>query len=138
MGPIRGGLILSVLSASPVFADVCGMLRPEWSPADGASSAINEALIFLMSPLALLTIAFVLAAYFLRQAILVHAALALAVSLTAVLVIGRFIIGNPVLEAARSEGCVGPDYLRIAMVLLILAGAVYVMLQQLRPTKQGE
>lgn len=141
MGPLRRGLILSFImmfTAVPAVAEVCDKMRPDWNPADGPAGAFGEAITLLTSPWALLTIAFIVAAYFLRQAILAHAAIALATSLMVVLAVIPLLIASPILEAARTEGCVGPGYLRFFVGALILAAAIFVMKREWNNEQQGE
>lgn len=127
MGSFRTGLILALFTATPVMAEVCEALRPNWSPADGPVSALSEALDMLLEPWPLVTIGILALAAFTGRALLAHIGLALAVSMSAVLVFIPLAHSDPIYEIARSEGCIGPSYLRYILAGLILIGAMVVL-----------
>lgn len=138
MGPFRGGLIALFAMAMPAAAEVCNMVRPNWSPESGPATAITEAMKLLMAPWPILTIAVIVLAHFVRKPILGHIALALAISLVAVLAVLPLLAPNEVAIAAQAEGCVGPNYLRYVVAVLILGAAALVMWRNTQHEKTAD
>ncbi len=136
MGPVRGGLIALLASATPGAAAVCRQLRPGWTPEDGPATALTEALVLLFAPWPILTIVVILLAFATRRVVFGHVALALAISLVVVLVIVPYVTGSETQALAREEGCVGPTYLRYVVGGLILVAAVAAMVRNLRAAKK--
>ena len=131
-------MILFLASAAPASAaGVCRALRPNWTPDIGPVGPIYEALNLLLAPWPLLTMAMIATAWFVRKSILGHIALALAISLVAVLVIVPFLTIGTHMAEARVEGCVGPSYLRTIAAGLILAGAALVVIRNWRADMQA-
>ena len=113
MGPVRGGLILSLL-ASPAWAEVCDKLHPGW---DGApATAVSEAIALFLSPIGLaLLIATVIAIRFKS----VWGGLAAVVCWTVfVTFVVQYDPGN-LRQMAMAEGCVGEPTLFIVATIAI-------------------
>jgi len=118
MGPVRGGLILSLLPGA-AFAQSCADQRPAW---DGLPvSMVQEALYLAMSPAALvLFLATVIAARFKSAWGGVAAVLgwtALVTFLTMLAPASR--------KAAFAEGCVGNPALFIGIIAAICVGMIF-------------
>lgn len=120
MGPLRGGLILSLL-AGPALAEVCDKARPGW---DGAPvTALDEAMFLFTTPISLFLIAALATAVVFRHAM--GAAL--------VALLWGFYITSLILPdqagtdaAARAEGCAASPALYIALSgAICLAAVIY-------------
>lgn len=118
MGPLRGGLILSLL-ASPAFAEVCDKERPDW---DGIpATQVSEAIYLFTRPISL----FLLAA--LATSVIVRHALGTAI---AVLLWGFYITAlvwpdaTGITASALREGCQAPPSLFIAIASALCVAAV--------------
>lgn len=117
MGPLRGGLILSLL-AGPTWASTCAQINPIW---DGVRiSPLQEALHLFLSPIGLVLLAATLFAVRFRSqwgglvAVLGWAGFATFVAMG----------GTEAQQAARLEGCIGSPALFIGVTLAICAGTV--------------
>lgn len=120
MGPLRGGLILSLI-AGPALAEVCDKARPGW---DGMPvTALDEALFLFATPISLFLVAALATAVVFRHAI--GAAL--------VTLLWGFYITSLILPdqtgisaAAITEGCAASPALYIALSgALCLAAVIY-------------
>lgn len=116
MGPLRGGLILS-LPASPALAEVCDKERPDW---DGTpATQMSEALYLFTQPISL----FLLAA--LATAVIARHAMGTAV---AALLWGFYITAlvwpDTIAQAAIREGCQAAPSLYIAIASALCVAAV--------------
>jgi hypothetical protein len=121
MGPFRRQLILFLATATPAMAEVCEKTRPGWSPADGPVTALGEALVFAMTPAALLLIVGVGAGWYFRQQLVLSAV----VLASLVFAFPRIWPVNPdLLAAASAEGCIGPSSLVIGFLGLIWMAAM--------------
>lgn len=118
MGPVRGGLILSLLPGVALAQD-CAMQRPGW---DGAPvSALQEALFLASSPAALVLFAgTVLALRFKTQ----WGALAVVVGWTAFVTFLTMLVPAS-RKAALAEGCVGSPALFIGIIAAICVGMIF-------------
>ena len=118
MGPLRGGLILSLL-ASPVWAEVCDKERPLW---DGVpASAVSEAIALFSSPLALLLLIATAFALRFRHA---WGGLAVVVAWTGFITVVLTYDPTGIRASAISEGCIGPPTLFIALAIAICIGTI--------------
>jgi len=135
MGPVRAGLTAYLAMAAAASAEVCDKVRPDWVPG-ARETALHEALLLLLSPWALATLAAIAAAFALRKPLIAHLALALSIGLVVVTAASVYLGDAMIYAAARAEGCVGPDYLRIllAVALLALAGAALLASYRKAPT----
>ncbi len=118
MGPLRGGLILSLL-ASPALAGVCDETRPAW---DGMPvTALDEALYLFTTPISLFLIAALATAVVFR-----HAMGAALVALLWGFFITSLILpdGAGTSAAAITEGCAASPALYIALSGAICLSAV--------------
>ncbi len=118
MGPLRGGLILS-LFASPAAAEVCDRLHPSW---DGApATAMTEAVALFLSPIGLvLLVATALAIRFKS----VWGGLAAVVCWTVfVTFVVQYDPGN-LRQMGMAEGCVGEPTLFIVLTIAICVGTI--------------
>jgi hypothetical protein len=121
MGPVRRQLILLLATASPALAEVCDKTRPGWAAANGPVSAPGELLVFATTPAALLLVLALSAGWYFRQQLLLSAVMLAALVF---IIPQRWPVNPDLLNAARTEGCVGPPTLVIGFLALIWCGAV--------------
>lgn len=122
MGPVRGRLTpLFALAPLPAAAEVCGELRPGWTPADGAVGALAEAGYVLGSPLGLILLAFVLLAM-----IWPRRWLSVGVALPVLALAGLLFLARQaeVASQAMAEGCIGGIGPTLGMLILIAAAVL--------------
>ncbi len=118
MGPLRGGLILSLL-AGPVGAEVCDKVRPNW---DGTpASALSEAVALFGSPLGLFLLIATAFAIRFRHA---WAGLATVIGWTGFVSIILAKDPTGIHEFAVLEGCVGPPTLFVGVTIAICIGTI--------------
>ena len=118
MGPLRGGLILSLL-AGPAWAEVCDKERPLW---DGTqATAVSEAIALFGSPLGLVLLLITALVVRFRS---VWGGLAATVGWT--IFISIVVASDPsgVTELAMNEGCIGPPTLFIALSIAICIATI--------------
>lgn len=121
MGPLRGGLILS-LFASPAFAAVCDTARPNWNGTP--ATAVSEALYLFMSPVSLFLIAALCVAVIFRHKM----------GATITVLLWSFYLSFVIFPdqtggtaIAMQEGCIGSPTLYIALsAVLSIAAIAYV------------
>ena len=118
MGPVRGGLILSVLPGA-ALAQSCAVQRPSW---DGAPvSAVQEAMFLAMSPAALvLFLGTALAVRFKSQ----WGSLAVVLGWTAFVTFLTMLAPDS-RKLAMAEGCIGSPALFIALIAAICVGTIF-------------
>ena len=122
MGPVRGWLIaLAALAPLPATADVCGEVRPGWTPSDGPVGALAEAGYVLGSPLGVILLAFVLLAM-----IWPRRWLAVVVALPVLAFAALFFLARRAELAvlAMGEGCIGGIGPTVAILILIAAAVL--------------
>ncbi len=118
MGPLRGGLILSLL-ASPVWAEVCDKERPHW---DGTpATAWTEAIALFASPLGLILL---LATAFAVRWRSTWGGLAVTVGWTGFVTLILSHDPTGLREFAMAEGCIGPPTLFIALSIAICIATI--------------
>ena len=119
MGPLRRGLILTLLAPGAAQADVCADLRPGW---DGSAvGPIQEALYLFVTPLSLfLILTSLLVLRFRHQ----WGALAVVVGWTVLVSIVAMADPTGLQEIARAEGCMGSPALFIGIVAAICGGMI--------------
>lgn len=118
MGPLRGGLILSLLPGA-AWAQSCAEQRPGW---DGTPvSAVQEAVFLATSPAALVLFLATVAAVRFRSSwgglVVVLGWTALVTFLTMLAPASR--------KAAFAEGCVGNPALFIGLIAAICVGMIF-------------
>lgn len=120
MGPLRGGLILSLLPGL-ARASACDTERPGW---DGVPmTALGEALLLFSSPAALVLLAATILVIWLRHQ---WGALAVCLLWTALVSVVAFIGSSGETHAAAvTEGCVGSPTLFIAAVAAICVAMIF-------------
>lgn len=125
MGPVRGGLILSLL-ASSTMAEVCDKERPRWDPASGPASMLDEFFALILNPFVLgmlcLTAVAILSKWRIPKWILAVVWLSLSI------LIGIDHYGpvlNDVRWFAMQEGCIGSPLLFIALAIAICAKLIH-------------
>ena len=118
MGPVRGGLILTVLPA-PLWAQVCETLRPDWS--GPPETMVGEALFLVTTVPSVALMCLTVLAFRLRHQWL---ALAATVGWTLYASIIAMPTEGSLHIAARSEGCVGSPALFIAVIAVISVGMI--------------
>ncbi|WP_299722612.1 hypothetical protein [uncultured Tateyamaria sp.] len=120
MGPLRGGLILTLLPGV-AWAEVCDKVRPLWTPGTEAS-AWGEMIALMGTPFSL--------ALLLMSAVAVRfrhewGALVVVLLWTAwVSIIVFYGAGDEVQVLAAQEGCIGPPTLFIAAAAAICIGMI--------------
>lgn len=113
--------MLMVLTAGPAMAEVCSGVRPGWTPADGAVSAIGEVLRFVLWGGGAVLIAALIAGLYWRKRVVLNGVLLVAL----VMAVPYIWPLDPVARSfALTEGCVGPATLVIGVLGLIWAAAL--------------
>ena len=115
MGPVRGGIALSLLPGI-AWAEVCAEMRPGW---DGMPTGmVEEAILLFTSPLALFLLGATAVVLFTRSQ---WGGLATTIGWTGLVSLISF-LPDPVSDAARLEGCAGPTTLFIGLAIAICVG----------------
>ena len=118
MGPVRGGLILSLLPGS-AFAQSCAMQRPGW---DGTPvSAVQEATFLAASPASLLLMLGTAAAFRFKSQ---WGALAVVMGWTAFVTFLTMLAPAP-RKLAMAEGWIGSPALFIGVIASICVGMIF-------------
>ncbi len=118
MGPVRGGLILSLLPGA-AWAQDCAVQRPDWD--GGSVSAVQETLFLASSPAALvLLLGTAVAIRFKSQ----WGSLAVVLGWTA-FVTFLTMLAPASRKLAMAEGCVGSPALFIGIIAAICVGMIF-------------
>jgi hypothetical protein len=121
MGPLRRQLILLWLTASPAFAGVCEAYRPGWTAGDGATTALDEALAFILSGAGAVLIVALIAGWVLRQKMILNGVILAAL----VFAFPRLWPLDPAtLQLAIGEGCAGPSHIVLTLLAIIWFGGL--------------
>lgn len=59
--------VLGAIASTPVAAEVCDKVRPDWNPTNGPVNQLEDLALFLGEPLGLIVLALTLAAILLRE-----------------------------------------------------------------------
>ena len=129
MGPVRRGLILAAFPA-PAFAEVCGQVRPIWSPNGIDVTIWTEPLYSLTNPLLFMMIIIALAGSAFRH-VGVQIAGIIASSLLLMFVSQRLWASDDLGIWARAmrEGCLAPPYVTTAFAAAL---TVYTIIRAVR------
>ena len=120
MGPLRGGLILSLLT-SPAIAEVCDKERPDW---DGTpATALSEAVTLFASPLGL---ALLVATAFAIRFRSVWGGLAVTVCWTAFVTFVVQYDPGDLRQMAMAEGCIGEPTLFLGLAIAICVATILI------------
>ena len=119
MGPLRGGLILSLLPGA-AWPEVCDKMRPGWDPGTQAT-AWSELIHLASSPAAL--VLFALTALVLRFRSQ-WGGLAIVVLWTLLISLPMFLDDGGISAAGMAEGCIGSPTLFIALVAAICVATI--------------
>ncbi|WP_439122403.1 hypothetical protein [Marivita sp.] len=118
MGPVRGGLILSLMPGMALAQD-CALQRPDW---DGAPvSAVQEAVFLASSPAALILMLGTVAAIRFKSQ---WGSLAAVLGWTA-FVTFLTMLAPASRKLAMAEGCVGSPALFIGIIAAICVGMIF-------------
>ncbi len=113
--------VLGVIASTPVAAEVCDKVRPDWNPADGPVNQLEDLALFFVEPLGLLVLALTLAAVLLRKAWLAAIVVTLLVAIVG-LSISTWIEADDVTDFAILEGCIAAPIL--TNITLIALGTI--------------
>lgn len=121
MGPFRRQLILLCLMASPAMAGVCETYRVGWMAADGAATALTEAVRFLIWGGGGFVILGLLLGIYLRRSIILNG-----VMLVTLIMAVPYIwpLDATTHQLALDEGCVGAPTLVIGLLGVIWVAAL--------------
>jgi hypothetical protein len=116
MGSFRRQLIALLLTTTPAYAEVCSVLRPGWSPADGPVSGWHEVIGFFTSIAgAALIIVLIIAVVFRLRLVLQGVVLIILVLAFPII----WPLDPGALQEARNEGCIGPPTMVIGLLGLL-------------------
>ena len=118
MGPVRGGLILSLMPGA-VLAEACTVQRPNW---DGAPvSALQEAVSLASSPIVLVLLVLSALAFRFKS----HWGTLTLVVLWSLLVAFLSLFAPDARTAGMAEGCIGSPALFIGIIAAICVGMIF-------------
>ncbi|MBT5414522.1 MAG: hypothetical protein HOK81_07990 [Rhodospirillaceae bacterium] len=127
-GKVVLGLACVLLPAAPAAAEVCDKIRPSWSPTDGPIGAVGEAVYHSSTGFGLVAAVLLVMGLVARHR-LVRFASSGGLALMATPLASEWWNMHPIYREALAEGCLGPPYVSIAVLLALSVGMFHLAMR---------